>query len=218
MIENGRPKQSREEKLLFRSSRFIPLAVLLLVAVLLSLLMPDFFRQVILAPILSRVVVLYGIYRGFPQNVMWGFFVFIALVMAMYVLRPQPEPVEEPFQEDYGESRLRQLVQMATHAHQGQHARWEMAREIQQLSLGLMQLETAETPEILRQRIQQGQLPAPPEIVTLLDLCAGLPSYRSFLEARDAAPNQRIPQLDNFDAEATIAALLRWRQSNQEWV
>ena len=81
----------------------------------------------------------------------------------------------------------------------------------------MMQLETAETPEILRERIQQGQLPAPPQIVQLLDLCAAMPSYRSFLEAREAAPNQRIPQIDQFDPQATLDALARWRQSSQEW-
>ena len=205
-----------EEKRPFLSPRFIPLVALLLLAILLSIFLPDFFRQVILAPILSRVATIYGIYRGFPQNVMWAFFVLVALVVAFGALLPSPSPTEEPFEEAKGESRLRQLSHMTRHAQNGQHARWELAREIQQLTLGLMQLETAETPETLRQRIQGGQLPAPPEIVTLLDLCANLPSYRSFLEAREAAPNQRIPQLDNFDAQTTIDALIRWRQSSQE--
>jgi cell division protein FtsW (lipid II flippase) len=216
MIEKGRPKQPIDEKRPYFSPRFIPLAVLLLVAVLLSLLLPDFFRQVILAPVLSRLVVLYGIYRGFPQNIVWGFFVFVAVVLALYALRPQLDPNEAPFKEDIGESRLKQLASMTANARTGQHARWELAREIQQLTLGLMQLETAETPETLRQRIQQGSLPAPPELLDLLDLCAMLPNYRTFLELREASPTQRIQRLDTFDPEATVNVLLRWRQSNQE--
>ncbi|MFZ1395333.1 MAG: hypothetical protein WAS33_00450 [Candidatus Promineifilaceae bacterium] len=202
----------------FLTPRSLPLAILLLVAVLLSLFLPDFFRQVILAPILSRVATIYGIYRGFPQNVMWGFLLFIAFVMALYVLRPSPNPSEPPFAEEKGESRLRQLALMTNHAQTGQHARWELAREMQSLTLSLMQLETAETPETLRERIQLGDLPAPPEIVQLLDLCATLPSYRSFLEAREAAPNQRIAQIDQFDPQTTLDALHRWRKSNQELV
>lgn len=194
----------------------MPLVFLLLVAVLLSLLLPDFFRQVILAPLLPRVAIIYGIYRGFPQNVMWGFFVFVALVVALGVLLPSINPAEEPYEEKKGESRLRQLAHMASHAQRGQHARWELAREMQQLTLNLMQLETADTPETLRDRIREGHLSAPPEIVELLDLCTSLPSYRSFLEAREAAPNKRIPQLDRFDPRATIEALLHWRQSSQE--
>lgn len=206
------------EKRPFLTSRTLPLAILLLVAILLSLFLPDFFRQVILAPILSRVATLYGIYRGFPQNVMWGFLVFIAFVIALYTLRPSPTKQDTPYQEEQRESRLRQLSLMTRHAQNGQHARWELAREMQSLTLKLMQLETAETPETLRQRIQQGHLPAPPEIVALLDLCAALPSYRSFLDAREAAPNQHLPQIERFDPQATLDALHRWRQSSQEWV
>ncbi|MCA9897311.1 MAG: hypothetical protein H6654_02480 [Ardenticatenaceae bacterium] len=201
----------------FLTPRTMPIALLLLAAVLLSLFLPDFFRQVILAPILSRLATLYGIYRGFPQNVMWGFFVLLALVVAVYALRPSRKQTEKPFVEKQGESRLRQLTHLTHDAQNGQHARWELAREMQSLTLSLMQLETAETPEILRERIQQGQLPAPPQIVQLLDLCAAMPSYRSFLEAREAAPNQRIPQIDQFDPQATLDALARWRQSSQEW-
>ncbi|MCA9918444.1 MAG: hypothetical protein KC445_10860 [Anaerolineales bacterium] len=205
------------EKRPFLTPRTLPLAILLLVAVLLSIFLPDFFRQVILAPILSRVATFYGIYRGFPQNVMWGFFVFIAFVIALYALRPGPTEKEEPVEEEKQESRLQKLADLTKHAQTGQHARWELAREMQSLTLSLMQLETAETPEILRERIQQGQLPVPPEIVQLLDLCATIPSYRSFLDAREAAPNQRIAQIEQFNPQATLDALHRWRQSNQEW-
>lgn len=210
--------EKRVGKRPFLTPRTLPLAILLLVAALLSLFLPDFFRQVILAPILSRVATIYGIYRGFPQNVMWGFFVLAAFVVAFSVLLPSAKPAEEPFEEENGESRLRQLSQITHQAQNGQHARWQLAREMQQLTLGLMQLETTDTPETLRQRIQQGQLPAPPEILQLLELCASLPSYRSFLEAREAAPNQRIPQLESFDPQAAIDALNRWRQSSQELV
>ncbi|MEZ4589612.1 MAG: hypothetical protein R3D55_00500 [Chloroflexota bacterium] len=206
------------EKRPFLTPRTLPLAILLLVTVLLSIFLPDFFRQVILAPVLSRLATLYGIYRGFPQNVMWGFFVVLALVMALYTLRPSPNPADESFTEEKGESRLRQLVGLTSHAPNSQHARWELAREMQTLTLSLMQLETAETPETLRERIQQGQLPAPPQIVQLLELCATLPSYRSFLDAREAAPNQRIAQIEQFDPQATLDALHRWRESSQEWV
>lgn len=200
----------------FLSPKFIPLVIVLLLAALLSLFLPDFFRQVILAPILSRLIVLYALYRGVAQNVMWGFFVFIAFWITLRVLRPSPEPAAPPDEEAPRLSRVDQLSRLAADARSGQHARWELAREIQQVVLGVMQAETGETADSLRQRIHDGDLPAPPEISALLDLCAALPSYRSFLEARDAAPNRRIPQLAAVDLEATVAALINWREMNQE--
>ncbi|GJM39764.1 MAG: hypothetical protein DHS20C20_00460 [Ardenticatenaceae bacterium] len=196
----------------------MPLVFLLLVAVLLSLFLPDFFRQVILAPILARVATLYGIYRGFPQNVMWGFFVFLALAMMFYATRPNLSQYEEPLEESYHPSRFQQLVDIANNATKGQHAQWQLAHEIQQLTMEMMQIETTETPETLRQRIQDGQLPVPQKVITLLDFCASLPNYRAFLETRDAQPNRRIPQLATLDLEGTVEALIQWRQTNQEGV
>ncbi len=214
MQRNRMPEPKRP----FFSPKVMPLLILLLLAALLSIALPDFFRQVILAPILSRIVVLYGIYRGFPQNVMWGFFVFAALAMMLYATRPKLNQSEEPFEETYTPSRLQQLIAIANNATSGQHAQWQFAHEIQRLTLEMMQLETTETPETLRQRIQAGQLPVPPEIEQLLDVCANLPNYRSFLEARDAQPNRRIPQLVALNLDATVNALLQWRQSGQEGV
>lgn len=208
--------QMPEPKRPFLSQRFMPIVILLLLAVLLSLFMPDFFRQVILAPILSRIITLYGIYRGFPQNIVWGIFVFAAFVMMLYVTRPKISQQDEPFEEIYAPSRLQQLTEIANNATKGQHAQWQMAQEIQQLTLEMMQLETTDTAETLRQRIQNGELPVPQEIVTLLELCAAIPNYRTFLETRDAQPNRRIPQLTALDLNATVEALVHWRQTNQE--
>lgn len=202
----------------FSESRFVPLAVVLLAAAILSLLMPDFFRQVILAPILSRLATLYGIYRGVPQNVMWGIFVFAAVWIMLYALRPDPTEKEEPFAEKPGTSRLSQLATLAANARTGQHARWELAREIQQVIVSLMQTESGETAESLQQHIQQNELNAPPEVAVLLEMCAQLPNYRSFLDAREAAPGGKIPQLANLDLAAALTALAQWRQANQEQV
>ena len=116
-------KDGAEVKRPFLSSRALPLAILLLVTVLLSLFMPDFFRQVILAPILPRVAILYGIYRGIPENVMWGIFIFVALWIMLYALHPDPSEEEEAFEEKPGTSRLSQLATIAADARTGQHAR-----------------------------------------------------------------------------------------------
>ena len=209
-------KDGAEVKRPFLSSRALPLAILLLVTVLLSLFMPDFFRQVILAPILPRVAILYGIYRGIPENVMWGIFIFVALWIMLYALRPDPSEEDEAFEEKPGTSRLSQLATIAADARTGQHARWELAREIQQVIVSLMKTEPGETAESLQERIQQGELKPPPEVTALLNLCVHLPNYRSFLDARDAAPRGEIPQLANLDLAATLTALEQWRQAQQE--
>ncbi len=208
--------QMPEPKRPFLTQNKLPLTILLLIGVLLSLLMPDFFRQVILAPILTRVATLYGIYRGFPQNVIWGFFVFVAFVVMLYATRPKLEAKEEKIDEIRTPSRLQQLVEISENASRGQNAKWLLAREIQRLIMETLQLETTETPEILQQRIQNGELPVPPEVENLFNVCASLPSYRSFLDARDAQPKRRIPQLATLDLQATVDWLVGWRQSSQE--
>ncbi|MCP4419193.1 MAG: hypothetical protein GY805_21465 [Chloroflexi bacterium] len=204
----------------FLSTRFIPLAVVLLLGTLLSLLLPDFFRQVILFPIISRLqVVFYGLYRiyhGIPQNVLWGGFVFMTLWVMLRGLRPPDSPRDEPFTEKTETSRLNHLIKLATDAHSGQHGRWELAREIERIAVKLMQNDAGETAVSLRERIHRGDLTAPPEIISLLELCASLPSYRSFTEARSTAAKNQIPQLAAIDLDATVAALTHWRELKQE--
>jgi len=201
----------------FLSARFVPLALLLFIITLLSLILPGFFQRVIYVPIASRLVVLFNIYRGIPQNIMWAVMVFITVWIMLVALRPAPSRDDAPLEEEKGSSRLIKLIQLAADARKGQHARWELAREMQQVALQVMQAETGETAVSLRQRIAHGDIVnAPPEIAALLRLCADLPNYRSFIEARDAAPNKRIPQLDALDLDAAAAALVQWHKSNQE--
>ena len=198
------------------SAKYIPLIALLLLATLLSLLLPDFFRQVILAPVLSRVAILYGIYRGFPQNVVWAVFVFAAFWIMLYAFRTSNSADEKPFVEKPGPSRLNQLATLAADARASQHARWELAREVQQVVIKLMSTAPGETAESLLNRIHSGSLNAPPEVEKLLTLSVTLPNYRSFMDAREVAPHGEIPQLANLDLAATLVALEQWRRANQE--
>jgi hypothetical protein len=198
-------------------SRFVPLTVLLLVIILLSLFLPGFFQQVIYDPIVTFLILLQRVYRGIPQNIIWGVLVLITTWVMLAALRPARRLEETPGEEKTGATRFSWLVELATDSRSGQHARWELAREMQQIAIQVIQAETGETDVSLRQRIAKGeQLPAPPEINALLRLCADLPNYRSFLEARDGAPNKRIPQLDALDLEGAAAALTQWHHSHQE--
>lgn len=201
----------------FISLRLMPLVILLFILTLLSLILPGFFQQVVYAPIMSRLVVLFNIYRGIPQNLVWVALIILTLWVMLTALRPAPRSTSETFEEAPDSSRLSQLATLAADARQGQHARWELAREVQKIALQIIQAETGQTAVSLRQEIAQGKrLNAPPEINALLRLSVEMPNYRSFLDARDAASNGRIPQLDALDLDKAVATLVEWHNSTQE--
>lgn len=196
--------------------RALPLLGVMLLAALLSLLLRDFFTQVILVPLWQQLRWFYRLYRALPQNVLWSALVVIAFLIALRAVLHVRQPKASSFEEDAGANRVDQLSRLAESAQTSQHARWELAREIRQVAISLLQLGSSETEAALQRHILTGDLAAPPEVVALFRLCADIPSYRRFMEAREAAPGDTIPQLAALDLDAVVAALAQWQGRDEE--
>lgn len=196
--------------------RFRPLLALILLTGVASLLFPDFFFAVCFGPINLLFQLLLLIYRGIPQNLTWGFFILLAIYLAVPAIIPVLQTSKTEPDETVIDSRLADLVRLEADARTSQHARWELAREIRKVAIDLLRTDPSDTPESLQQHLEAGEFDLSPVITELFAVCAHLPSYRVFMEAREAAPNGKIPELAALDLDAAVAALNDWRRPERE--
>ncbi len=202
----------------FLPRRFVPLIILLLVSGFLSLFVQDFFNQVIFLPILRFFRYYYRLYLGLPQNLVWAVAVLLAFFVAVrrlwprFVKEPPPQTQERP------QNRLRQLADLHAQALTSEYVRWELAQELEALTVALLQWEYGETAVAIQQRIDQGDITLPAELQPVFAACRAIPNYRSFIAQRQNGsrltarfvPQKPLPALANLDLDAALRALEAW--------
>lgn len=199
-------------------NRYLPLVILIVLAVLFSVFVRGFFRQVILIPLLSVLLGLYNFYLTVPQNVTWAIFILIALVVAVFTVWTPPGKPDDTPAEEIRLGRLTQLSTLIRDARQSEHARWQLAHEMQTLAIEMLQKQyiAIDSVESLQAYRAAHRLYLPPEIETLFAVCAQLPSYRSFVDARADSPSGSVAAVANLDIEGTVQALARWQGNDLE--
>lgn len=205
--------------------RYLPLIIVLLVAGLLSLFIQDFFRQVIFLPLVEIALNIYRFYRQMPQNLVWGVFVLFALVFAFWFLLL--EGVETAWRRlrrplaDLPEARDRvaRLADLVAEARRSEYARWQLAREIEEVMLALLAWDLGETAVSLQRRIRRGQLSLPPNLRALCAANAAVPNYIQHRVAQRTRRRQPIAALAALDLEASLSELeaLAERPLGQLW-
>lgn len=193
--------------------RYWPLITVLLVAGLLSFFIQDFFRLVIFLPIVETILDYYRLYRQMPQNVVWGLFLLFALVIAAIFLilnaletiwrqLRQPEAAQSPARD-----RVFELAGLVAEARRTEYARWQLAREIENVLLALLAWDLGETAVSLQRRIRQGQLHLPPNLRALCAANAAVPNYIQHRVAQRTRQRKPIAALAALDLDAALAEL-----------
>ncbi len=193
--------------------RYWPLITVLLVAGLLSFFIQDFFRLVIFLPIVETILDYYRLYRQMPQNVVWGLFLLFALVIAAIFLilnaletiwrqLRQPEAAQSPTRD-----RVFELAGLVAEARRTEYARWQLAREIENVLLALLAWDFGETAVSLQRRIRQGQLHLPPNLQALCAANAAVPNYIQHRVAQRTRQRKPIAALAALDLDAALAEL-----------
>lgn len=193
--------------------RYLPLATLAALIGLASLLVRDFFSQMIWLPLLDLLINLYVFYLRVPQNVVWVVFMTLGVLAVLRALLPAPAENEELVPLPPPPGRLDHWAPLVAEAADGDHARWLLAHELADLTVALVERQRGDSAESIRRQIADGRLHLPPPLQALFDVERTLPGYRDFLEARKAAGRRSPAPLQALDFDAAVQVLEQWRDS-----
>jgi hypothetical protein len=164
-------------------NRFLPLGLILLLAILLTLVSHNYMREAIVSPLLYLFWIGRLIFESIPQIVIWALFLFIALLVAAKSLvkkrshseQSQPPQTPEP-------ERIEGWLKLLRRANQDDYYKWQLAQRLQKLTLEALAHNERLEPKQMRQDLAAGRLDIPPEIQAYLG--AGMTSFSHFLGAK----------------------------------
>lgn len=146
-------------------ARFFRLALVLLLAALITPFLKDFIRDVLLLPLLYAAWLARIVFDSIPQLAIWIVFLIIALLIALRSLSgrrlARPETRERPVTVV---GRIESWAHLIDRAGQEHYARWRLARELRKLALAILAAEKQLSTEQIKQQLTEGRLDMPPEI------------------------------------------------------
>jgi len=167
--------------------RWLPLAIILLLAALLAPFLRDFIREVIVIPLLYLFWLGLLLAESIPQAGFWGCFVGLALLIAGRSLLRSPRLApRRRGTKTASPGRIETWVKLLQQARQEPYYRWRLAQRFRELTLDTLAHAEHLSRKQVRQRLAEGQLGLPPEIRAYLQA-----SLRSFSHLPAASPSFR---------------------------
>jgi hypothetical protein len=163
--------------------QLLPLALILLLTGLLTPVLQDYVRQVIVRPFLYFFWVGWLFINSIPQIGIWGLFLFIALLImgrSLLKQRPTPPRLRRPQKTDQG--RIETWAKLIHRANQEPYYKWKLAQHLQEFTLDALAHDERQAPKQIRQRLLNNNLDIPPEIQAYLQ--AGMTSFSRLLGPR----------------------------------
>jgi hypothetical protein len=173
--------------------RWLPLGLLLLLAILLTWWVGD-----AVADLLVPLYYLYWISRrlveAIPQAAIWAVFLFVALLLATGSLVRRPATAKIPRRTAPSrQGRIEGWAKLLGQADQEIYYKWQLAQEMQELTLDALAHQERLPVQTLRHRLNRGQLDLPPEIEAYLQ--ASLTSFSHFAgHKRQSSPLNLNPE------------------------
>lgn len=163
-------------------SKLIVLAVILLLAALLTPLLRDYSRPWI-SPLLYIAWVGRLLLAGIPQMVWWALLLAVALFIAGRTLLSywsRPQPSERTAAAPPG--RIESWTALIRQADQEIYYQWQLAQPLQELTLALLAHTERVAPADIKQRLNHNDLELPPDIQAYLQ--ASLTSFSHLTPSR----------------------------------
>ena len=162
--------------------RLLSLALILILAGLLTLGLQEYTRQLIM-PFLFTVWIGQLLFETIPQVIIWGIFVAIAVMIAGRSLfkrsaslptapRSQPPP----------EGRIASWARLIEQSKRETYYRWQLAQPLQELAIDILAYRQRSTPRQIKQQLVANPLDLPPEIQAYLQ--ASMTSFSHLLADR----------------------------------
>ncbi|MEW5957726.1 MAG: hypothetical protein AB1801_08390 [Chloroflexota bacterium] len=166
--------------------RWLSLALMLLLAVLLTWRLRDFVAEA-LVPLYYLYWVGRRLLETIPQVILWAVFLLVALLLAGgSLLRPPPGQSAGRRAASPRPNRIEAWVKLLGQADQETYYRWQLAQHLQELTLDALAHHQRLSLKEIRQQLAGRRLNLPPEIVAYLR--ASLTSFSHF-----AGPAKRYP-------------------------
>lgn len=164
-------------------ARLFRLALLLILAALLTPFLKDFIRDVLLLPLLYAAWLARIIFETIPQVAIWIIFLVVALLVALRSLSGgravRLDSRETPVRVT---GRIESWARLVDQAGQEHYARWRLAREMRKLTLAILASEKQLSQEQVMRALQDNRLDLPPEIRAYLQ--ASMTSFSYFSPTR----------------------------------
>jgi hypothetical protein len=163
--------------------RIFPLALILILAGLLTLVLQEYTRHLIM-PFLFIVWVGQLLFETIPQVIIWGLFVAIALLIAgRSLLKRSALPPMAPRSQPPPEGRIESWARLIEQSKKETYYRWQLAQPLQELAIDILAHRQRSTPrQIKQQLVANSLLDLPPEIQAYLR--ASMTSFSHLLTDR----------------------------------
>lgn len=167
--------------------RLLLLGLLLLLTILLTPLLQGLIRS-ILTPLLYLFWIGLLLGRSVPQEILWGVFVFMALLIALMSLSQKPvRSRRSPAPKAPPPERIAGWAKLMRQSKQEPYYRWQVAQHLRRLTLEALAQNERTTSKEIQQQLMAGQLDLPPEIEAYLKA-----SLTSFNRLSEVAPRSRF--------------------------
>jgi hypothetical protein len=176
--------------------RFLPLGLILVVAILLTLISHNYIREAIVTPLLYFLWIGRLIFESIPQVVIWALFLFIVLLVAgRSLVKKEAQSGQSQNPETPKLERIEVWLKLLRRANQDDYYKWQLAQRIRKLALDtLAHHERLELKQV-RQDLAAGELDIPSEIQVYLK--AGMRSFSHFLGPKSRfRPRKQESSLD----------------------
>lgn len=164
-------------------ARLVRLALVMLLAALLTPFLKDFIRDVLLLPLLYVAWLARIVFDSIPQVAIWIVFLVVALLVALRSLSGgrtgRLDTRETPVRVV---GRIESWARLVDQAEQEHYARWRLARELRKLTLAVLAGEKQLSQEQIMQDLKDNRLGLPPEIRAYLQ--ASMTSFSYFSPTR----------------------------------
>jgi len=162
--------------------RLLPLALILIVAGLLTVVLQEYTRQLIV-PFLFLAWIGRLLVETVPQVMIWGLFIAIALLVAARSLlnRRATSPPVRRLQPPV-EGRIERWATLIEQSRHETYYRWQLAQPLRALIIGVLAHRQRSTPRQIKQQLAANSIELPPDIEAYLQ--ASMTSFSRLLTER----------------------------------
>lgn len=169
----------------------VPLALILIVAGLLTLVLQDYARQLI-RPLLFIAWIGRLLFGAVPQAFIWAIFIAIVLVVAIRsLLKRRPPAPPAPRRQPSAEGRIERWATLIEQSRQETYYRWQLAQPLRALVIDVLAHRRRLMPGQVKQQLAAGSVELPPEIQAYL--LASMTSFSRLLTDRSRFRPERTP-------------------------
>jgi hypothetical protein len=187
-------------------NRFLPLGLILILAILLTLVSHNYMGEAIVTPLLYLVWIGRLIFESIPQGVIWALFLFIALLVAgRSLVKKRTHSGQSQYPETPEPERIEGWLNLLRRANQDDYYKWQLAQRIQRLTLDTLAHDERLELKQVRQNLAAGKLDLPPELQAYLE--AGMTSFSHFLGAESRFRLRKQASSLDLDLERIIQFL-----------